>query len=86
MKSVLKVFMAEDCANCVEAHAIAADIAQAYPNLVVEVIDIAHNPAQVPEVVFATPTFMFNNRIVSLGNPTLDEVAGWVSETTTHST
>ena len=38
--------------------------------------------AVVPEAVFATPTFMLNNQIVSLGNPGLEDVAGWVADVT----
>jgi hypothetical protein len=79
MKSVLKIFVAEDCSSCIEARAIATRIKQDYPHLVVEVIDISDNDAVVPETIFATPTYMLNNRVVSLGNPKPDEIARWAN-------
>jgi hypothetical protein len=41
---------------------------------------MADPQAIVPEAVFATPTYMLNNRIVSLGNPSPAEVARWAAE------
>ena len=40
MRSTLRVFVAEDCPNCVEARTIAARVEQDYPGLAVEVVDI----------------------------------------------
>jgi hypothetical protein len=79
MKDVLRVFVAQDCSGCVEARVIAARIGQDYPHLHVEIIDIADDQTAVPDAVFATPTYMLNNRIVSLGNPKPDEIARWAN-------
>jgi hypothetical protein len=81
MKPILKIFITEHCQGCSEAHRIAAWIAQDYPHLKVEIIDLNAPDASVPEAVFATPTYMLNNRIVSLGNPSPTEVARWAKET-----
>lgn len=75
----LKIFVAEDCPGCVEARAIATHIEQGYPTLDVEVIDINNDPAIVPEKVFATPTYVLDDRIVSLGNPDLEEITNWAN-------
>ena len=80
MKPVLKIFVTEHCFGCVETLRIAAEIAQDYPHLRVEVIDLNAPEVIVPEAVFATPTYMLNNRIVSLGNPSPAEVARWAEE------
>lgn len=80
MKSVLRIFVAQDCPGCVEARAIAERIEQDYPNFNVEIIDIADDQKTVPDRIFATPTYMLNNRIVSLGNPRPDEIARWTEE------
>ena len=74
---IVKIFIAEDCPNCGEAREVASHIEQNYPWLAVVIIDIAQERALVPDSVFATPTFMINNKIVSLGNPNLDDVAQW---------
>jgi thiol-disulfide isomerase/thioredoxin len=80
MKPVLKIFVTEHCSGCVEALRIAAEVVQNYPHLRVEVIDLNAPEAIVPEAVFATPTYMLNQRIVCLGNPSPAEVAGWAKE------
>jgi hypothetical protein len=77
----LKIFVAEDCPGCVEARAIAARIEQGYPNLDVEIIDINNAPDAVPEKVFATPTYILDDRIVSLGNPGWEDIANWANST-----
>jgi hypothetical protein len=77
MKPVLKIFVSGQCAGCSEALRIAAEVVENHPQLGVEVIDLNAPDVSVPEVVFATPTYMLNNRIVSLGNPSPAEVAQW---------
>jgi hypothetical protein len=80
MKPVLKIFVTEHCPGCGEAQRIAAWVAQDYPHLGVEVIDINTPEIIVPETVFATPTYILDNRIVSLGNPSPAEVTQWARE------
>ena len=82
MTSTLKIFVAMDCVGCAEARTIATHIEQEYPNLDVEIIDINRDPVGVPEQVFATPTYVLDDRIVSLGNPSLDDIANWANGTT----
>lgn len=80
MKSILKIFIRDDCSGCVEAQRIAAWVTQDFPQFKVELIDIDHPQARVPEAVFATPTYMLNSRIVSLGNPSPAEVSRWATD------
>ncbi len=80
MKPVLKIFVTNHCPGCAEAQVTATRIKQDYPHLAVELIDLDDPQANIPEAVFATPTYMLNNRIVSLGNPGPIEVARWASE------
>ncbi len=83
MELTLRIFVIEDCPNCVEARSIAADIERIYPHLRIEFIDVLDSQVAVPEAVFATPTFMLNDRVVSLGNPGPGEVARWLREAAT---
>ena len=80
MKPVLRVFIAKHCAGCIEARFVAARIERRFSGITVEIIDIDDPQAIVPEAVFATPTFMLDNRIISLGTPHIDEVAGWIEQ------
>jgi hypothetical protein len=78
MKSTLKIFIAENCPGCNDARLIAAQIEQNHPKITVELVDVTEPRAAVPEAIFATPTYMLNDRIVSLGNPSPEQVAQWV--------
>jgi hypothetical protein len=80
MTSILRVFVREECAGCGEARRIAAWVKQAFPKLRVELIDVADPHAMVPEAVFATPTYMLNSHVVSLGNPSPAQIARWAAE------
>lgn len=80
MKPVLKVFVTEHCPNCTEARILATRIEQDYPEVAVEVIDLDESEEVIPEEVFATPTFMLNDQVVSLGNPYLEEIIELVEQ------
>ncbi len=82
MKAILKIFVKDNCSGCVQAHQIALWVKRDFPQLKVEIVNIDDPQALVPEAVFATPTYMLNNSIVSLGNPGLLEVAGWATKAT----
>ena len=83
MKPALKIYVSETCPGCDEALEIATQIEQDHPEVTVELVDITDARAVVPEAVFAIPTFMLNDQVVSLGNPSPEQVAQWVEEATT---
>lgn len=80
MKALLRIFVAEDCPGCLEAREIGAWAASEYTQLEVQVIDMNAPEAAVPEAVFATPTYMLDDRVMSLGNPSRADVARWAGQ------
>lgn len=85
MKPKLKVFVAEHCPGCAEALDIVETIKQKYPQaFTVDVIDISNTQSEIPERVFAIPTYMLDDKIVSLGNPKLEDVAEWADNVSTY--
>ncbi len=80
MKPVLRIFVAETCPGCVEALDTATYIRQNYPEFAVQIVNMDNPTATIPDEVFATPTYMLNSRVVSLGNPGLDDIAQWAEE------
>ena len=70
---LLQVYVASHCVNCHEAKRLARVAAQTFPDLIVEVIDLDHTPAQSAQV-FAVPTYVLNDRVCFLGNPTQEEL------------
>ncbi|RME74242.1 MAG: hypothetical protein D6784_10360 [Chloroflexi bacterium] len=75
MKPQLQVFVADHCYSCRESRQIAQQIEQAFPDVAVEVIDVDQTPDRVPDSVFAVPTFVLDNRVVSLGNPSFADIS-----------
>jgi hypothetical protein len=70
----LDIYVMEHCDNCRYAVEMAAWIAQQYPKVVVQVIYLEHTTAPIPESVFATPTYLLDGRVWSLGNPSHAQV------------
>ena len=80
MRPILKIYIAEHCPGCIEAQHIAIRISQDYPDVTVQVIDMSTTEEVIPEDVFATPTYLLNDRVVSLGNPGPDDILRWFGQ------
>jgi hypothetical protein len=68
----LQVFVAAHCWQCPEARALAREMQNEFAALDVRVIDLDEPGAAKPAKVFAVPTFLLDDRIVSLGTPSRD--------------
>jgi glutaredoxin len=64
----LRVYVKAGCAQCERARALAAEAGAAHPGLTVEIVDVSEGHQRRDEV-FATPTFVLDGRVLSLGNP-----------------
>ncbi|MCB0167717.1 MAG: hypothetical protein KDI79_26055, partial [Anaerolineae bacterium] len=85
MKPTLKVFVAEHCSGYDAALAIVAIIKHDYSQaFTVELVHITDAQADIPDRVFATPTYMLDNQIVSLGNPRLEDITQWIQKSTVY--
>lgn len=65
----LTIYVIRTCEICRYAREIADDIRRRYPHVQVRVVDLATTTEAVPDAVFATPTYLLNGRVWSLGNP-----------------
>lgn len=70
----LTVYVIQNCANCEYAMSVAAAIRRDYPQVAVEVVDLANPSEPVPDSVFATPTYLLDGRVWSLGNPSPEQI------------
>jgi hypothetical protein len=70
--STLEIYVAEECWSCEEARRIAGAVGRAFPNVQVHLKDL--NNGSRPSEVFAAPTYLLDGRIVSLGNPSREEL------------
>ena len=76
----LQIYVAAYCSGCGEAQRLAGVVSGLAPEVAVEVVDISQPGAPVPPQVFATPTYILNNRVVSLGNPSLEHLCRLLGE------
>ncbi len=70
----LAIYVAEHCFTCEYAYEVADAIRRDFPHVALRLVDIAAPEAEVPEVVFATPTYLLNGRVWSLGNPSNERI------------
>ncbi len=68
----LTVFVSDHCPTCVDAVSIARSVQNRYPDLDVEIFNIDHRKPR--SEVFAIPTYMIDDRIAFLGNPTAEDI------------
>jgi len=67
----LEIYITDQCTNCREAVVI-AEQAGSIAGLEVTVVNLDAPGQGVPPQVFATPTYILNGLVVSLGNPERD--------------
>ncbi|MEZ4865257.1 MAG: hypothetical protein R3C14_28325 [Caldilineaceae bacterium] len=68
------IYVSKDCFVCDYAYEVAATIRREFPEVAIDIVDIAETTTTIPESVFATPTYLLNGRLWSLGNPAPEKV------------
>ena len=68
------IFVAEGCYACGYSKEVAARIRDDFPGVQVRLLDIADPDTDLPDAVFATPTYLLNGKLWSLGNPSPRDV------------
>ncbi len=76
----LEIYVEAACPGCDRALALAGNVARRYPGIVVEVIDITETARAVPDSVFAVPTYVLDGKVVSLGNPSEEELTAMIDD------
>lgn len=69
----LHVYVAEECWFCDEARRLVAELAPQFPQVKFELRDL--DDERRPDKVFATPTYVLDGQIISLGNPTENQLS-----------
>lgn len=70
----VEIYVAENCMPCAYAHEVAASIRADFPAVRLSVINLSKTSEAIPEAVFATPTYLLNGCLWSLGNPSPADV------------
>lgn len=69
---ILRIYTAAHCDTCHESRRLAQAVAQQLPAVAVEIVDIDRQ--EPVDDIFAVPTYCYRGRILSLGNPTVDDL------------
>ena len=78
----LTIYVTRHCPNCQYALEMAATIRAQYAHVEVRVVELETATEPIPDCVFATPTYLLNGRVWSLGNPSYPQVeAAFCSQT-----
>ena len=68
--ALIQVYIARWCSSCAHSRHLVMEIIERYPQIDVELIDISTIAEEnLPEMVFATPTWLWNGHLYCLGNP-----------------
>jgi len=70
----LQVVVSAGCAGCGYARELVDAVRRLRPAQPVEVLDLDDPAGLLPAGVVGTPTFLLGGRVVSLGNPTLEDL------------
>ena len=78
----LVIYVSSHCSVCAYAYEVSEDIKQRFPDVNLKLVDMESTTEPIPETVFATPTYLLNGRVWSLGNPSPDMVVDTFSKLT----
>lgn len=75
----LRIYIGQHCWSCDEAVRLAEEVRRKFAEVNVDLIDLDAEGSVNVDDVFSTPTYVFNGRTISLGNPTAEELFAKVS-------
>jgi len=79
MGKCLSIYLTHDCPACGTARAIAAEVERIRPDVPVRLMYLDDGEAP-PTTVFGVPTYLWQGRIVSLGNPYIEDLLTLLEE------
>ncbi len=71
---LLEIYVQDGCFGCERSHELAERAREAFPEMQVEIVDFASTDGVYRSQVAATPTYILNGEIISLGNPSPAEL------------
>ncbi|MGQ9547137.1 MAG: hypothetical protein ACUVSY_00010 [Roseiflexus sp.] len=66
---MLRIYIADDCPGSRVALRVIESLRFQMPDLPIEVVNLSRSDVQTPSSVFGTPVYMWNDRVLFLGNP-----------------
>ena len=76
----VRIYVAQHCEICAYSYEVAENIRNEFPQVEVRIIDMENTSETIPDSVFATPTYLLNGRVWSLGNPSPQQVSDTLAQ------
>lgn len=77
--AVIRVYVDDYCLGCKRAEELVQQLLADYPHLNLSTVNVAHDP-DVPESLFALPTWYVDGEVWMLGNPFWSELLDLVRQ------
>lgn len=72
---VLEIFKSSNCPFCPRAIRIAEAVLSSHNDILLQVVDVRQNRQRARKMkIRAVPTLVFNNEVIYVGSPTIDEL------------
>ncbi len=83
---LLEIYVQDGCFGCQRSFELAERARGAFPEMQVEIVDICSTDGVYRNKVAATPTYILDGEIISLGNPSPAELEAMLAIRATHAT
>jgi len=83
---LLEIYVQEGCFSCRRAFELAERAREAFPEMQVDIVDFASDAGIYRGKVAATPTYIVDGEIISLGNPSPAELEAMLAVRATRAT
>lgn len=83
---LLEIYVQDGCFGCQRSFELAERARGAFPEMQVDIVDICSTDGVYRNKVAATPTYILDGEIISLGNPSPAELEAMLAIRATHAT
>jgi hypothetical protein len=81
---MLRVYVAYHCLSYQRTIRLVSEIQKNYPTLPIQVINLEDKDVKIPDYIIGTPTYVWDDQIFYLGNPTMPDLLDHVGHFIVH--
>ena len=74
MRPKIEVYISDECPTCMQTKTLIDTAAEKHAEIEIRLINLSDPDTICPDRVFAVPTFVYDERIIFLGNPSPQEL------------
>lgn len=76
----LRIYAMRHCSTGEATRQIASEISERCPRFVVDLVYLDDPGTTIPEQVFSVPTYLLGGRVISIGNPYLEQLESLICD------